>query len=52
METILPPKKNSIQDSVGDEENEYLVSTLKKTIINVTEEPSDTQKNKPQRQNL
>jgi hypothetical protein len=37
-----PQKNNSIQDSGGNEENGYPVSDLKKTMINVTKEPSDT----------
>jgi hypothetical protein len=34
-------KKNSLQDSVGKEENGYPVCELNKTMINVTNEPSD-----------
>jgi hypothetical protein len=41
METTLH-KKNSIQDSVGNEENGYPVPDLNKTMINVTKEQSDT----------
>jgi predicted RNase H-like nuclease (RuvC/YqgF family) len=37
-----PQKNNSIQDSVGKEENGYPVPHLNKTMINVTKEPSDT----------
>jgi hypothetical protein len=36
-----PQKTNSIQDSVGNEENEYPVPDLNKTMINITKEPSD-----------
>jgi hypothetical protein len=43
METMLIKKKNnSIQDSVGNEEYEYPVPDPNKTMINVTEEPSET----------
>jgi hypothetical protein len=42
IETTLLKKKNSTQDSVGNEENGCLVPTLNKTMINVTKEPSDT----------
>jgi hypothetical protein len=35
-------KSNSIQDSVGNEENEYKVPDFNKTMINVTRVPSDT----------
>jgi hypothetical protein len=42
METTLRKKNNSIQDSVGNEENGYPVPDLNKTMINVTKEPSDT----------
>jgi hypothetical protein len=31
----FPQKYNSIQDSVGNEENGYLVPDLNKTMINV-----------------
>jgi hypothetical protein len=41
METTLLKKNNSIQDSVRNEENGYLVLDLNKTMINVTKEPSD-----------
>jgi hypothetical protein len=36
METTLFKKKNSIQSSVENEENDYLVPDLNKTMINVT----------------
>jgi hypothetical protein len=36
------PKNNSVQDSVGNEENGYPVPDLNKTMKNVTEEPSNT----------
>jgi hypothetical protein len=39
-------KKNSIQDSVGNEENRYPVPDLNKTMINVTKEPSIPTKKK------
>jgi hypothetical protein len=35
-----PQKNNSIQDSVGSEENGYPVPDLNKTMINVTKEPT------------
>jgi hypothetical protein len=35
-------KKNSIQDSVGNEENGYPVRVPNKTMINITKEPRDT----------
>jgi hypothetical protein len=41
METTLL-KKNSIQNSVGNEENGYPVPDFSKTKIIVTKEPSDT----------
>jgi hypothetical protein len=41
---FLQKKKNSIQDSVGNEENGYPVPDPNKTMINVTKEPSDTHK--------
>jgi hypothetical protein len=44
METTLL-KKNSMLDSVGNEENAYPVSDPKKSKINVTREPSDPYKN-------
>jgi hypothetical protein len=44
METILL-KKNSIQDSVGNEENGYPAPSSNKTMINVTKETSDAHKN-------
>jgi hypothetical protein len=34
--------KNSIQDSVGNEQNHYPVPDLNKTMINVTKEQRDT----------
>jgi hypothetical protein len=40
--TLLKKKKNSIQDSVGNEENGYPIPDLNKTMINITKEPSDT----------
>jgi hypothetical protein len=39
-----PQKNNSIQDSVGNEENGYPVSDPNKTMINVTKETSDAHK--------
>jgi hypothetical protein len=47
-----PQKNNSIQDSVGNEENGYPVPDLNKTMINVTKEPSDAHQKNPQRRNL
>jgi hypothetical protein len=44
-------KKNSIQDSVGNEENGYPVPDPNKTVKNVTKEPSEPTR-KPQRRNL
>jgi hypothetical protein len=46
-----PQKNNSIQDSVGNEENEYPVPEPNKTMLNITKEPSDAQKYH-QRRNL
>jgi hypothetical protein len=43
--TLLKTKKqtnNSIQDSMGNEENGHPIPDLNKTMINVTKEPSDT----------
>jgi hypothetical protein len=43
-------KNNSIQDSVRNEQNEYPVPDINKTMINVTKEPTDathTQQKKP-----
>jgi hypothetical protein len=37
-----PQKNNSIQDSVGNEENGYPVPDSNKTMINVTKLPSDS----------
>jgi hypothetical protein len=39
-----PQKNNSIQDSVGNEENRYPVLNPNKKIISVTKEPSDAHK--------
>jgi hypothetical protein len=36
-----PQENNSIQYSVGNEENGYPVPDLNKTMINVTKDPSD-----------
>jgi hypothetical protein len=41
METTVL-KKNSIQDSLGNKEKAYPVPDLKKTMIYITKEPSDT----------
>jgi hypothetical protein len=38
---LLSSKNNSIEDSVGNEENGYSVPNANKTMINVTKEPSD-----------
>jgi hypothetical protein len=38
-----PQKNNSVQDSLGNEENGYPVPDINKTMINVTKEPSETQ---------
>jgi hypothetical protein len=40
-----PQKNNSMQDSVGNEENGYPVPDPNKTMINVTKELSDAHKN-------
>jgi hypothetical protein len=40
--TLLKKKKNSIQDSVGNEENRYPVPDLNKTMIDITNKPTDT----------
>jgi hypothetical protein len=39
-----PQKSNSIEDLVGNKENEYPVSDPNKTMINVTNEFSDAHK--------
>jgi hypothetical protein len=39
-----PQKKSSIEDFVGNEENEYPVPDHKKTMINITDEPNDAHK--------
>jgi hypothetical protein len=44
METTLLKKKNSIEDLVGNKENGYPVPDPNKTMINVTNQPSDTHK--------
>jgi hypothetical protein len=38
-------KKNSMEDLVGNEENVYPVPDPKETMINISNEPSDTHKN-------
>jgi hypothetical protein len=40
METTLLKQNNSIQDSVGSEENGYPVPDPQKIMINVTKDPS------------
>jgi hypothetical protein len=40
-----PPKNNLIQDSEGNEENEYPVLNSNKTKINDTKEPNNVHKN-------
>jgi hypothetical protein len=47
-----PQKNNSIQDSIGNEENGYQVPDPNKTMINVTKEPNDAYKKIPPRKNL
>jgi hypothetical protein len=47
-----PQKTNLIQDSVGNEENEYPVPDPNKTMINVTREPSNTHKKKPLKEEI
>jgi cell division ATPase FtsA len=44
VETTLLKKSNSIEESVENEENGYPVPDPNKTMINVTEEPSDAYK--------
>jgi hypothetical protein len=39
-----PQTNNSVEDSVGNEENGYPFPDLNKTMKNVTKEPSDTHK--------
>jgi hypothetical protein len=39
-----PQKKNSIEDLVGNEKNSYPVPDPKKTMKNITKEPSDAHK--------
>jgi hypothetical protein len=41
-----PQKNNSIEDLEGNEENGYPVPDPKKTLINITNEPSDSHKKK------
>jgi hypothetical protein len=41
METTLLKKNNSIEDSVGNEENGYQVPDHNKTMINITKESND-----------
>jgi hypothetical protein len=41
METIVLKKKNSIHNSLGNEENGYPDSDLNKTMINVTTDLRD-----------
>jgi hypothetical protein len=46
METIFPPQKNKlVQDSEGDEENEYPDPDSNKTKMNYTKEPNKAHKN-------
>jgi hypothetical protein len=45
-ENHSPQKNDSIQDSVGNEENGYPVPNPNKTMINVTKEPRDIHKKK------
>jgi type I site-specific restriction endonuclease len=42
--SYTPQKNNSIEDSVGNQENGYPLPDPNKTMINVTKEPSDAQK--------
>jgi uncharacterized protein involved in exopolysaccharide biosynthesis len=46
-----PQKNNSIQDSLGNEENGYLVPDLNKTMTNVTKELSEAHTQNKTRQN-
>jgi hypothetical protein len=41
-----PQENNSIEDSVGNEENGYPDPDLNKTMINVTKKPSDAYQKK------
>jgi hypothetical protein len=50
-ENHSPQKHNSVQESVGNEENGYSVPELNKTMINVIKELSDT-KQKHSKKNL
>jgi hypothetical protein len=43
-ENHSPQKNNLIQDSKGNEENGYLVPDSKRTMTNVTKEPSNVHK--------
>jgi hypothetical protein len=55
METTVlkkQQKKNSIQNSVGNEENGYSVADPNKTMKNVTKEPRNNHKKSPQRRTL
>jgi hypothetical protein len=47
METTLHKKNNSIEDLVGNEENGFPDPDPNRTMINVTNEPSDTHKKIP-----
>jgi hypothetical protein len=38
------PQKNSLEDLVGNEENEYQVPDPNRTVINITNELNDTLK--------
>jgi hypothetical protein len=46
-QTNKQTKNNSIEDLVGNEKSGYTVPDTNKTIINVTNEPSDAHKKKP-----
>jgi hypothetical protein len=46
-----PQKNNSMEDLVGNEGNGYPVSDPNQTMINVSNEPSDTHKKIPHKGN-
>jgi hypothetical protein len=48
----LQKKKNSIEDSVGNEENGYPVPDPNKKTLNVTKEPSNITKKKKKKKKL
>jgi hypothetical protein len=47
-----PQKNNSIEDSMGNEENGYPVPDPNKTMINLTKKPSDALKKNPSKEEI